>query len=139
VTKLISIVIKLSLWWTVITELMGLICDWNSETFSAVSSPMFKKPWYHNHLKFVAWIGTPSELEITPQAVEARKRKLDEDFTGIHWNGSKFAARRSSSIIVFLIIQKEDRKVTVKTLDDWVTVLECPVIILMRYLFSFFC
>ena len=83
------------------------ICDWNSETFSAVPPPTFEKTWYLSHLKFLARIGTSSGLEITTWPVEARKRKLIEDFTGIQWNGSKFAAHRSiSGIILFLIIQK---------------------------------
>ena len=72
--------------------LIGLICEWNSETFSALPSPMFKKPWYLKHLKFLARIGPSSELEITAEAVEARKQK------GIERNGSKFAAHRTSSI-----------------------------------------
>ena len=82
---------------------MGLIYDWNSETFSAVTSPMFKKPWYLNHFKFLARIGPSTELEITTQAVEARKQKLNEDLAGMKW---KFAAHRSSSIILFVIIKK---------------------------------
>ena len=60
-----------------------MICEWNSETFSAAPSPMFKKPWYLKHLKFLARIGPSSELEITAQAVEARKQKLNEDLAGI--------------------------------------------------------
>ena len=113
--------IKLSLWWTVITELIGLICDWNSDTFWALPSPMFKKAWYLNLVKFRAWIGTSSEFEITAQAVEARKRKLNEDFTGIQWNGSKFAARTSSSIILFFIIQIQRGKLQGK---HWMTDLQ---------------
>ena len=101
--------IKLSLWWTVITELIGLICDWNSDTFWAVPSPMFKKPRYLNDLQFLAWIGSFSKLEITAQAVEARKQKLNEDFTGIQGNGSKFAARTSSSIIYYSWSSKSKR------------------------------
>ena len=60
-----------------------MICEWNSETFSALPSPMFKKPGYLNHLKILARIGPSSYLEITAQAVEARKQKLNEDLAGI--------------------------------------------------------
>ena len=57
----------------------------------------------YRDLKFRSWIGTSSE--ITVQAVRARKRKLNDDFTGIQGNDLKFTARRSSRII-FLLIQK---------------------------------
>ena len=77
---------------TGITELIGLICIWEFEAFSSVPSPMVKKPSYLNHLKFLAFIGTSSEPEVTAQVVGARKQKLNEDFTGIQGYGLKFTA-----------------------------------------------
>ena len=65
---------------------------------------MVKKLCYLNHLKFLARTGTSSESEVTAQEVGARELKLDEDFTGIQGNGSKFTARKSSSML-FLISQ----------------------------------
>ena len=90
---------------TGITELLGLICALNSQTFSSVCSPMVKKPCYLNHLKFLAWIGTSCKTEITAQAVGSRELKLNEGSTGVQGNGSKFTASRSSGML-FLIIQK---------------------------------
>ena len=78
---------------------------------------MFKKPCYLNHLNFLACIGTTSEPEITAQVARGRELKLSEDFSGIQGNGSKFAACRSSGIILFLIIQKLN-------LGHWMTELQ---------------
>ena len=69
-----------------------LICTWSSEAFSCVPSPMVKKPRYLNHLQFLAGIGPSSEPEITAQVAGTKRRKLNEDFTGILGNGSKFTA-----------------------------------------------
>ena len=85
-----------------ITEFIGLICTWKSETFSYVPSPLVKKPCYLNHSIFLAWIETSSEPEITAQAVGARKRKQKEDFTGIKGDDSKFAACKCSSMLYFI-------------------------------------
>ena len=52
--------------------------------------------------KFLAWIETSCEREITAQAVGARKLKLKEDFTGIKGNYSKFATCRCSSMLYFI-------------------------------------
>ena len=49
--------------------------------------------------------------------MEAREPKENKDFTGIQGDGSKFAAPKSSSMLLF-IIQKFEGKVKVRTLDD---------------------
>ena len=66
---------------------------------------MVTKPFYRNHFKFLACIGTSSEPEITALAVGARELKLTENFTGILGNGLKVAAWCCSSML-YLIIQK---------------------------------
>ena len=87
---------------TGITELIGLICIWESEAFSSLPSPMVKKPSYLNHLKFLVGTGTSSETEITAQALEGKEVELNENFTGIQRNGSKFTATGRSRSIIYV-------------------------------------
>ena len=58
---------------------------------------LFLHPWSRKHVivtpfKFFDSTGTSSEPETTAQGVEARKRKWNENFTGIQEDGLKFSA-----------------------------------------------
>ena len=69
-----------------------------------------------NHFKFFVCIGTSSEPEVTAQAVGARKRKLNEDFTGIQRNGSKCLQLLEVGVWYFCS-SKSERKFKVNTSD----------------------
>ena len=57
------------------------------------------------HSNFLGLIGTSPEPGITAQAMEAREPKKNKDLTNKQGDGSKFAARKSSSM-PFWITQK---------------------------------
>ena len=59
---------------------------------------LFFHPWSRKHvivtpLKFLDITGPSSEPETTVKGVGARKRKWNQKFTGIQWDGLKFEAR----------------------------------------------
>ena len=77
---------------------------------------MMKKSGYLNQFKFFALIGTSSEPEVTAQAVGARKRKLNEDFTGIQRNGSK-CLQLLEVVVWYSCPSKSERKYKVNASD----------------------